>query len=486
MKSGIEHPSSAPHSASKPKRGQVVLTMLLGGAVLVAGGAAFRGLASLKKPAAKRPPVVKVYNVDVFSVSPTNLPTTIAAHGTAAAERDVVISAEVAGRILSLGLDGKPRTARNVPEKLLKVGQRVSIGELLVQIDPTTYEQKFKHADLLVQADEKEYMLTLKQQANSRKLVTQAKADVKVYRDEYSRYLKAKSDGAAQDSDVTRAKLELQRYDNLLTVAGNKLSLFPLQLEQIRNRQDQHKKDRDMAKTNLDDTTVRAKFAGTLSEVHVQPGQYVKVGDPLVRITNSTIVEIPVAVALDDYNRLEPLIRAAKSPEQLPAVYVSESVDRAYQWTGHVARTAPQADPLTRTVKVFVRVDNSKGHKSSAPVLPGMHYCTSITGRELDGARLVPRDAIIDGRVFVATKLKKTTTTVDGRKRAVWEGVAAVRKITVRRTVQTLAVVSSGLKAGDHVILTNLDVIHEGAKVRFDADHVRGVKDELRQARATD
>lgn len=482
MKSGIESPAPAASFESSRPRGQVVLTVLIGVAVLVAGGVAFVGLASLKKPAAKRPPVVKVYNVDVFPVAPTNLPTTIAAHGTAAAEKDVVISAEVAGRILSLGLDGKPRTDPSRPEKLLKVGQRVAAGELLLQIDPTTYEQKYKQADLQVQADAKEYALSLKQQKNNRKLVAQAKVDVKVYRDEYNRYLKAKADGAAQDSDVTRAKLELQRYQNLLTIADNKLSLFPLQLEQIRNRQDRHKKDREIAKTNLDFTTVRAKFTGTLSEVNVQPGQYVKVGNPLVRVTNSAIVEVPVAVALDDYNRLEPFIRGAKSPEDLPAVYLSESVDRPYQWTGRVARTAPEADPLTRTVKVFVRVDNTKGHRSAAPVLPGMHYYASITGRELDGDLLVPRDAIIDGRVFVATGLKEITKTVDGKKQTHWEGVAAARKITVLRTVQTLAVVGSGLKAGDHVVLTNLDVIHDGAKVRFNKNHVRSVKDELRHS----
>jgi len=461
------------------------MSVLLGLAVLVAGGLAFVGLAALKKPPAQRPPVVKIYNVDVFPIAATNLPTTIVAHGTAAAEKDVVISAEVAGRVVSLDLDGKPRTDVSRPEKLLKVGQRVSAGELLVQIDPTTYEQKFKQAELLVQADTKEYDLTLKQQENNRKLVTQAKADLKLYRDEYNRYLKAKAEGATVDSEITRARLELQRYQNLLTIAENKQSLFPLQLEQIRNRQDQHKKERDIAKTNLDYTAVRAKFTGTLSEVHVQPGKFVKVGDPLVRITNASIVEIPVAVALDDYNRLEPLIRAAKSPEQRPAVLLSESIDHPYQWTGHVARTAPEADPLTRTVKVFVRIDNTKGHRSAAPVLPGMHYYASISGRELDGAHVVPRDAIIDGRVFVATKLKQTTITVGGKQRTVWEGVAAARTITVRRSVQTLAVVSDGLKAGDHVILTNLDVIHDGAKVRFGKEQLRGVKDELRQRAET-
>ena len=478
---GADSPSlPIKNSSVRLPGGRTVLTLILGFSVLVVGGATFVGLASLKKPPAARLPAAKVYNVDVFSVSRTRLPTTITAYGTAMAEKDVVISAEVSGRIVSIGRDGKPRTDVSQPEKLLKVGQRISAGELLVQVDPTTYEQKYQQAGLLVQADQKEHALAMKQQANSRQLVKQAKASLKVYREEYDRYLKAKADGATVDSDITRARLELQRYQNLLTVAGNKLSLFPLQLEQILNRQEQHKKDREIAKTNLDHATIRAKFRGVLSEIYVQPGQYVRVGDPLVKLTNSAIVEIPVAVSLDDYNRLEPLVRKAKSLDQKPQVNLGESRDRPYLWTGRVVRTAPTADPLTRTVMVFLRVDNTLGHRSSSPVIPGMHYYASIQGAELSNVLCVPRDALVEGRIFIATKLQKKTVEIDGEFRTVWDGIAVSRKVTVLRTVQTLAILSSGINDGEYVILTNLDVIRKGAKVRFDSRQVRRLNDELK------
>jgi len=52
--------------------------------------------------------------------------------------------------------------------------------------------------------------------------------------------------------------------------------------------------------------------------------------------------------------------------------------------------------------------------------------------------------------------------------------------VTIVRTVQTLAILGSGVKDGDHVILTNLDVICNGAKVRFDSRQVRRLNDELK------
>jgi len=466
------------NTAHRRTSGRVLLTIVICLSVLTVGGIAFGLLAGLRQPPEKRERVKRIYNVDVFPISRTDLPTTIAAHGTAAAEKDVTISAEVSGRILSLDPEGNPRSDNAKPEKLLKVGQRVAAGELLLQIDPTTYRQRYEKAVLQVQADIKDYELTRKQQKNNRQLVQQAKQDLKDYTEEYERVKNAVKTGAAVPSQLTKARLEWQRYKNALTVAENKQSLFPLQLAQIENRRKQHEKDRDIAQTNLEDTTIRAKFDGVLREVHVQPGQFVRLGDPLVTITNPSIVEIPAAISLDDYHRLKPLIDRAKSLQEKPRALISENAGRLYEWTGRVVRAAPQADQLTRTVKVFIRVDNRQQHRTPAKVIPGMHYSLSIQGQGLQDVFVVPRDAFTDGSVFVAEKLTKKSVTVEGKERTIWEGVAAVRKVTVQRTLQTLAVVT-GLKEGDHVILTNLDVLHEGATVRFGGEQLRRLDDEL-------
>ena len=432
----------------------------------------------------------KVYTVDVFPVAPINLPIHITGHGTAIPERDVVISAEVSGHVLSLDADGQPLTKPGQPDRLLKVGQTVKAGELLFVIDPTTYKQRLEQARLKVDADKKEHALLLKQQANNKKLVDQAKDDKKTYEQEYQRYLDAKAKGATVDSELTRAKLELQRYNNLLTIAENKQELYPLQLAQLKVRQQQHEKEREIAQTEIDRTQIRAKFTGIVTEVHVQPGRFARMGDPLVRISSRRVVEVPMALSLDDFLRLEPLIRNAKTLADKPVVKLAESEDQPYMWTGRVVRHSPWGDERTRTVKVFVRIYNpvrSKptpksevdSHRSTDPVLPGMHYYGEILGARADGVLVVPRDAIIDETVFVATDVKQKTITIGGKKQTVWEGVAKTRKVTVNDTQRTLAVVEGTLKHGDRVILTNLDVLHVGARVRFAESQIRKVEDEL-------
>ena len=72
-----------------------------------------------------------------------------------------------------------------------------------------------------------------------------------------------------------------------------------------------------------------------------------------------------------------------------------------------------------------------------------------VTGPELAGAIVVPRDAIVNGRMFAVSD----------------DNTAEPREITVSRTLQSLAVVTGGIEHGDRVVLTNLDVLHEGAAV---------------------
>jgi len=98
------------------------------------------------------------------------------------------------------------------------------------------------------------------------------------------------------------------------------------------------------------------------------------------------------------------------------------------------------------------------------PLLPGTFVNARIKGSVIKGAVAVPRDAIVSGHVFVATQLKPVAS--DRNSSQVLQGVAHSRKVTVNRTLRSLAIIGSGLQPGDRVILTNLDVIHDGATIR--------------------
>lgn len=493
--------NDVPHDAAeKPRRrsfwkfafGRGSLSILLCLGILFIGAVAFQVLASLKKEPEARPQVVKTYNVSVYKIVRRDLEHRIEGHGTAVADRSTLISAKVAGQLYRpfrpnlTRIDLGPASIIIGPQwgtkpPLLKESDRVKAGQPLFLIDPRTYRRKYELARLKLGAADREIELLRRQQANSVRLVAEAQKDVKTYQKEYDSYVTAKNQGAAVESQLTQAKLELQRYKTQLVREKNQQSLYPAQLKQVQNRREQHLEEMRLAALDLRHARVVAEYSGTISELPVQPGEFVKLDDPIMRLTSDDIVEVPIPLSPDDHDAIAPMLRNAKSQDDLPSVQLAPNQEAPYAWNGKVVRLAPMADELTRTVKAYIRIDNKRGsHPSSERVKPGQHCHAVIFGRPLRNTISIPREAILwrdsvddkshrEARVFVATQLKQVTEENDKVKKKVWVGIAKPRTIVVSRMLKSNAVITSGLKPGDQLILTNLDVLHDGARVRMPA-----------------
>lgn len=427
---------------------KTALTILLSGGLLFTGGLAFLALAAMKKPPAEREVSSKVFNVEVFRAEQLDIDEIIIGYGTAKADREVVLSAQVAGEVL----ETHPQ---------LKVGRRVMAagvdrdeagrsidrsGDVLVRIDRDVYLQRFQQAESRLREDESELTLLEQQRKNNDDRLASAEIGVKLYQKELAKVEKLFEQGKiATESDVTKAQLELQRYRDVWIPLENERRLFPIRTEQIERRQATHQADRRLAQLDLERTEIRPPFTGWLSEVHVERGQHVKVGDPLVKLIDASVVEIPVPIPLGDFTKIEAKLLAGEQPR----VEMAEHETAPPRWAGHVVRVSPQADERTRTVKVFVRVDN---REQKEPLLPGTFVQARIVGPAWKQVVVVPRDAIVQGRVFVANG-----------------DHSHPRNVRVAAKLQSFAIIDSGIAAGDQVILTNLDVLTEGAAVKCQA-----------------
>jgi multidrug efflux pump subunit AcrA (membrane-fusion protein) len=149
---------------------------------------------------------------------------------------------------------------------------------------------------------------------------------------------------------------------------------------------------------------------------------------------------------MSDFARIQELIQRKERPR---VWLLHESTGNS--WNGVVERVSPEADELTRTATVYVVVDNTDKAK---PLLPKNHVVARIEGPMHEGLIVLPRDAIRDNRVFVAKN-----------------NHVELRTIKIKRTLQNLAIIESGLSAGDQVVMTNLDVIHEGANIQIRLHH---------------
>lgn len=411
--------------------------------VLAMAGVAYSRLASLRVPAPERLVEPKAYNVETLRVEAVDYPEVLTGFGTAKAGREVVLSAEVVGQIIDI----HPRLDIGIRVRGAEIGRdsegrtEPRPGELLCQIDSDTYRRKVEQAEARLRTDETERGLIDQQEANTTRLLDKSRLDYRLNEEEYNRIEGLRKKNVASESDLTKARLDLQRYRETVLSLENEQALYPIRREQLERRLDMHRADLELARLDLARTEVRPPFSGVLSEVMIERGQHVKIGDPLVRVVDLARVDVALALPLEESSKLTPLLLKGETPR----VTLAENEQAPPRWTGNVVRIAPRADESTRTVKVFVEVENSR---QTSPLLPGTFVFARIQGPVRAAVTLVPRDAIVRGGVLVAT---------DGR--------SYRRELKLGDRLRTVQEIKGGLVPGEEVILTNLDVLTDGARV---------------------
>lgn len=446
-------------SSAQTIRLRVLISVVL--IVLIFGGGISMSLflAGLREATPLREPEPRRYHVEVFQVEQSRLQELIPAFGTARADRQVVIAAQVAGEIVEVHPRLKTGTFVQAPDVVTSGGGESlrNPGDTLVVIDPRTYVERVVQYEGRIAEARAELGVLDQEEKNLARLEAQLEQDVTDFQREHAKVEQLAARKIATDSDVRRSLIEMRTAETQLVQNQNARALLPSRREQVVRRITTLQNDLDIAKLDRARTTVRPPFDGRLAEIHVEQGQYVRPGDPLVVLSDASVVEIPLALSLDDYARLIPLVRAGK----FPTAALAENETAPPRWYGQLQRVAPQADERTRSVMVYVQVDN---REHDTPLLPGTFVYARIDGPLLDGALVVPRDAYLNGRGFV---LK--------------EGKAVRRDVRALRTIQTFSLIESGFEPGDQVILSNLDVLTDGALV--DASIIRTLTEELAAAR---
>ena len=438
----------------KPQYRQFLISAGLAVLALAAGFGVSHGLTLLKQPPVLREPVERVYNVEVFDVENLTLREIVRGLGTSEAEREVVLSAQVAGEITEL-------------HPHLKVGSKVHAvnhddtsqpGDLLVRIDPKSYEAKVTQGQTQLSEDRAELKRIQQDEENLDRLHTTISADFDDSKREYEKAQLLRKQGINTDSDLRRAQMELRQHEKMVVQSKNDKDLLPVRRELIQRRIESHEAALKLAEIDLQRTSIRPPFDGLVSTVQVEVGQYLRVGEPIATITDQKVVEIPLPVTLDDYAKLLPDVME----RQYPVAELAENEGATPRWKGHVIRMSPKADEHTRTAIAYVQVDNSQ---QVSPLLPGTFVQARIEGPVLKQVKVVPRDTVLDGKAFVEK-----------------DGVIEERTVKIARTLHSFAIIESGLEAGDRLVLTNLDVVFNGAKVRSTV--TRNLAEELGKQRS--
>ncbi|HEX7966200.1 MAG TPA: efflux RND transporter periplasmic adaptor subunit [Gammaproteobacteria bacterium] len=193
----------------------------------------------------------------------------------------------------------------------------------------------------------------------------------------------------------------------------------------------------DIAKLNLDRTTIRSPIDGVVARRLIKVGNTLTPNQQVYVVTDFDPLLAVLYVPENALARLRPGQPATLSADALAGK----------SFTGRVARLSPVVDPQTGTFKVTVEV-----HRSDRALAPGMFSRVSVTYDVHKNALTVPRTAILteDGESAVYTVKDGVAHRV-----AVALGYADGDKVEITR----------GLANGDMVVTLGQNSLKDGTKV---------------------
>jgi RND family efflux transporter MFP subunit len=198
------------------------------------------------------------------------------------------------------------RVAGKIVTRVVNVGDRVKVGDVVAHLDPE---------DLKLQVQSAEAELSA---ATSN--LAQAAAD-------FERYTKLKTQGWASAADFERKKAAS---------------------DEAQGRLDRARRSLDLARNQLEYADLKADAAGVITATLAEPGQVVAIGQAVARLAHRGEKEAVVAL---------PETSLAEARSSKPVVTLWAERNRSF--AAHLRELSPQADVATRTYAARFTIDNA-------------------------------------------------------------------------------------------------------------------------------
>ena len=376
------------------KRTKIWLILLL--LALSAGG-----LFAYKKSthfAAKETPTITVTTLeflasDIIQIHPQQLRQVLPISGELRAVNQATVKARVGG---------------DVREVLIREGETVSAGQVLVKMDTREYQARLNQSQGALVAAQGQLSIASKARDNNQTLVEKGFISKNAF------------DNAASQFDIAKANVD--------TAKGGL----------------------DVSRKALGDTVIKAPISGLVSSRSVQPGEKVSMDNNLLQIVDLKQMELVAPVPTGDILNV-----AVGQDVQLSLEGLATSV------MGKVTRINPSTEAGSRSILIFIQVDNPKSE-----LRVGMFGEAQLTLNKKTDVLTVPQSALQTdaGHTFVyaieSGKLQRREVTLGMRGNNDSSGSGANNN-----AVEIL----SGLDNGAQIVKANLGNLVNGANVQVTA-----------------
>lgn len=391
-------------------------------------------------------------------------PFNINVDGEAATYRIVTVGSEVVGRITSKSVESRS-------------GTFVTEGTLLFEVDSTNYQLRIDQLKAqLSQIDEELKAIDVDLHSTA-EMLTLAEEDRNLQAKQLSRMKELQTRRTANESEVEQAmKQELAARNSLQTLRNRKNSETQQRNTKLAGRK-LIEAELARAEVDLKRCKVFSPLNGRIVDDVVEEGDYVKEGDPLVHISDSSRMEIKtklraeeVAWVWQQHADLSPNSEGSlhsTDPLNLPRIsceigYEFEGLETI--WDGRIARiegTGIDRDTRTFPCRILVEEpqktrfnESAGGHASISPptLLSGMFVNVRIPVESPVPLLRLPMESIRPGGQVWVNR----------------DGVMDILQVRIANVQDSNALIratGSQLHEGDRVIVSPLTSVRQGMKI---------------------
>lgn len=407
------------------------LLLLLGamGAFVASCGGSRANSIKEERAATNQPVVVEVTTAAAIK---RELPRFFEATGSLAGDEQTDVAPQTSGKVVAVGVD---------------IGSPVKRGQMLVRLDDAELKLRVEQALAQVgqakaavrQAEEK-IGLRSGQTFDPNRVSEVAAAKVSL--DLAEKNLR-RAEKLIESGDVSRSFYDEQRarrdqlkeqYDVALAQARQNYAGVEVARTNVANAEAQLA----LARKNLSYAVIAAPIDGFIAERTADPGEYVSPQEKVVTIVRTN----PLRIRIDIPEQAIPEVRVGQS------VSITTSAWPDRNFSGRVARIAPNVSATSRTLTVEAEIDNSGG-----ALKPGQFATVRILQERAEPAVLVPARAVLTdagvSRVYV-----------------IKNGHAEQRVVQTGQTEGDLLEIKSGVAADELVATSNLEQLSDGITVK--------------------
>jgi len=238
--------------------------------------------------------------------------------GSIQARVSAVVSTKLQGQVVELGVDQ---------------GSTVSAGQVIARLDDRDLIRQVEIAQANAQASESGLERLIADEARSKAVLRQVERDLERIRESFAQRAANESEVDKAEEQVAIAQADLARSQS--AIAEGRMLLIAAQ------------KTLEYQQTRLDDTVIRAPFAGLIIRRDRDPGDIVVPGSSIYQLVS--LDEIWVSAWVDE------TAMAGLSPDQ-PSRILLRSQPRE-PLMGHVVRLGRETDTETREFLVDVAIE---------------------------------------------------------------------------------------------------------------------------------